>query len=482
MKVLTTVLKVKPITTAEAVIGAVVDFVRSNDSTAGNILKEVDITHDFDCPLGKDSIRCIHIADEQVSAVRYQTHIGASVIWTIDVVYKEEADKKAIFIEIDGTAKYYVSKGAQKQRLRLLQLFAERGLLADDDLFKINGKAILADVGNLDYIAKLINGEIATELPIVYASTVSGCLGYEIGAAELARDLCGIAHVIEEKDNTIAYELKEKTNGKNPYNGYVGLFVKERASKMLRNATNNQSGFEERVFDEAQSARAQQVDGMRLSGRLDIPDFDCVAHRFEQDMAVNAEAERFAGNFDSENVRLKDENKRFQVRNNELEQENRDVKAECLQYKEAFNQNRGDKGNLIAPANASDSIAEFFVGEQSDLIITILESALRDVDKEHRDYELLTAILAKNKIKGNGLKMLDELKQVFKDGERIGEREMTQLKRLGFELVSDNTHYKMVYKGNPKYCFTLEKTPSDYRYTGNIVSDITKKLSVYKKR
>jgi hypothetical protein len=101
----------------------------------------------------------------------------------------------------------------------------------------------------------------------------------------------------------------------------------------------------------------------------------------------------------------------------------------------------------------------------------------------YRDYEILSGILQRNKVKGEGLPMLDAIGQAIKaGGDRIGRREFAVLERYGFQTVSDNKHYKLIYKDNPKYQFTIDKTASDVRTVQNTISDITKRLSVYKKR
>ena len=56
---------------------------------------------------------------------------------------------------------------------------------------------------------------------------------------------------------------------------------------------------------------------------------------------------------------------------------------------------------------------------------------------------------------------------------------IAELKKIGFEVVSESPHYKLVYK-NSKYWFTVSKTPSDKRGGKNLASDITRRLSVYK--
>ena len=130
---------------------------------------------------------------------------------------------------------------------------------------------------------------------------------------------------------------------------------------------------------------------------------------------------------------------------------------------------------------SASSIPEFFEGEQHDLVVSILQKALSNCGtKDTRQKELLTDLLAHNHIIGKGKELFEVVKSIFADGEDLSAKELAELKRVGFEITSENTHYKLVYKGS-KYWFSLAKTTSDKTRSGkNLTSDITKTLSVYK--
>ena len=139
-------------------------------------------------------------------------------------------------------------------------------------------------------------------------------------------------------------------------------------------------------------------------------------------------------------------------------------------------QRNGDGGGLL---NITDK-KEFYDYEQYDLIMTILTNALQNYTSDTRAYELLSAIIEKNPIKGYGKEIFERIKQIFAKGEGIGNKEFAELKELGFEVVSEKNHYKIVFKGDERYWFSISKTPSDARSGKNLASDIVKKLSIYK--
>ena len=63
------------------------------------------------------------------------------------------------------------------------------------------------------------------ELPVVYISSTQND-NYYIDPDELSKKLYGIAFVYKEPNSSFSKNLKNITNGKNPYNGTVGIFYK----------------------------------------------------------------------------------------------------------------------------------------------------------------------------------------------------------------------------------------------------------------
>lgn len=179
--------------------------------------------------------------------------------------------------------------------------------------------------------------------------------------------------------------------------------------------------------------------------------------------------------FFDENETLEDRLKKAKDRIAELTSENLHLKMkhENLQKKMEYN-------NALVPLLKKANISEFYEGEQHDLVVTILQKALcTSGTEETRRHELLSALLKENAIIGNGEETFEVIKKIFSDGEEMSPQNITELKRIGIEVVSEKNHYKLVYK-NSKYWFTVSKTPSDKRGGKNLASDITRRLSVYK--
>lgn len=138
---------------------------------------------------------------------------------------------------------------------------------------------------------------------------------------------------------------------------------------------------------------------------------------------------------------------------------------------------RGIEESIITKS----AVKEFFGGEQHDFLVTVLKDAAdRCGGFDTRQYELIESFLANNEYIGNGRETEEVVKRVLSSGEPISKRDIADLERVGFNLVSENPHYKFVYRGNERYWFTVSKTPSDRRSGMNNASDIIKRLTVYR--
>lgn len=129
---------------------------------------------------------------------------------------------------------------------------------------------------------------------------------------------------------------------------------------------------------------------------------------------------------------------------------------------------------------AKAPIQEFYEGEQHDLVVNVLKKSLQSYDPRGRAYELISGMLDVNKEQGNGRAIFEGIRSLLSKGQALTKRELGEFKRMGFDVTSDGKHYKLKFHGSSKYLFTLSKSPGDDRFGKNLISDISKKLSVYK--
>lgn len=82
---------------------------------------------------------------------------------------------------------------------------------------------------------------------------------------------------------------------------------------------------------------------------------------------------------------------------------------------------------------------------------------------------------------GEGKKLFDQLKIILFRNKNITDTDVSDLRELGFEVTRNtDNHYRLVFRGDSRFTFTLPSTGSDVRGLKNSFSKIVRFLSVYK--
>ena len=318
----------------------------------------------------------------------------------------------------------------------------------------------------IGWIANAYQEKYADDIPLVLATTYFNSMACEIDENTVARKLSGIAHVIV-CNNEYTRLIKDRAQCKGPFNGAVAIYCKGGKPKQFRkDSVYHGTSLETMIIQEVQKHITAKVDET-------APTYESLHTEEVKEQAKQNEA--MLNEFFDENETLEDRLKKAKDRIAELSSENLQLK---MKYENL--QKMVESNNTLIPLLKKANISEFYEGEQHDLVVTILQKALcTSGTEETRRHELLSALLKENAIIGNGEETFEVIKKIFSDGEEMSPQNITELKRIGIEVVSEKNHYKLVYK-NSKYWFTVSKTPSDKRGGKNLASDITRRLSVYK--
>jgi hypothetical protein len=94
-----------------------------------------------------------------------------------------------------------------------------------------------------------------------------------------------------------------------------------------------------------------------------------------------------------------------------------------------------------------------------------------------RQKELLELFLNSNSEIGTGREILKNIEEAIKEKSIKSRR--AKLEKCGFTII-EGSHDK-IYFHDPKYSFTLSNSPSEHRGDDNMLSDIKKKIDIYRK-
>ncbi|MDE6397930.1 MAG: hypothetical protein K2L51_01265 [Clostridiales bacterium] len=465
MKILSTKLPLKDDVTKEQIYQTIIRWLKDN--------KQCKVAAEkFEQAENKDAVRIVegYVTLETLTGKRNEiqylavrlTHIYKEQTWETELLYGESVTEKSVTIHIHCLGDATLFKKPPIVRTEIIRAFIADGLAKNGKL-PIQATPIYADYDTLDYLATVMTTRYDQPIPMVYVSKIFDSSGYNSDIDKLSRNLAGIAHIVVEQNGDFAYNLKERTNGNNPFNGHIAIYYPNGKIDRLRQSDIAVYGAaDSRILADVIAAVTAQVD-------KDAPTWQQLyTDKIAADTVL---LEDYMSGYDS----LEDKLKAAKEKITALTEENTVLRNKNDSLQAALSVS-GIEENIISKS----PVEEFYEGEQHDLLVTVLrEAATRCGGFEMRQYELINSLLENNDYIGNGRETLEVVKKVLSSGEAIGKREIAELERVGFKLVAEQNHYKIVYRGNERYWFTISKTPSDRRSGQNNASDIIKRLTVY---
>lgn len=115
---------------------------------------------------------------------------------------------------------------------------------------------------------------------------------------------------------------------------------------------------------------------------------------------------------------------------------------------------------------------DLYPQEKMGILIDILKDSQKNTHENSRRQHILDDIISNNESTIHREEIKNEIHSLFKDYKSLSSKMRQTLERMGFEMVSENNHYKIVFCRDPRYTFSFAKTPSDWRSGRNIARDI----------
>ena len=92
---------------------------------------------------------------------------------------------------------------------------------------------------------------------------------------------------------------------------------------------------------------------------------------------------------------------------------------------------------------------------------------------------MIKSLLDQNPKDGTTDEKLGRIRDLLANNDRLTSTMRSELKDLGFTITENGKHIKLVFH-DPKYTFSMARTPSDHRAAQNMASDVLKVVD-YKK-
>jgi len=391
-------------------------------------------------------------------------HVFYEQTWKTEIILKIENEKKEVYFHIDCSRDITRFDDVPEIRTDVIRAFVN-SVYVKQPRVAITSEPIDVTEELEDWLVAIVKGEYDCEIPLVLATPYFDCMGCAIDEFEIAKKLTGVAYVVV-CDNESMMRIKAKSQTKAPFNGSVAIYCAKGKPKVYR----QEDAFHGVSLDNLILTEVQKIMMAKLDA--EAPTWD--QRQGEIIQAETREKSLLLNEAFDENGDLKEQLQRAREKIESLMEENRTLKSKNESLELAI---KKDRGNGII---MKGDVEEFYVGEQYDLVVTVLNKALCNYSQDSRAYELIEQLLTVNKELGNGREIFNVVKSVLSEGQAPRANDLSKLAAIGFEIVSEANHYKLRFMSSDKYTFTLYKTPSDGRSGKNSVSDITKRLTVYK--
>ncbi|MEE9913849.1 MAG: hypothetical protein K4571_19235 [Deltaproteobacteria bacterium] len=332
-----------------------------------------------------------------------------------------------------------------------------------DGNLPITDKPKFLEEQDVDKAISMIKGETGNQLPVIYASA-NWKHAVDIDVAKLAQWTSGLAHVVVEPSRYFSFALGDHVSRTNPYGGAIGIYWPNRSARQTRFLIEN--------FDNPQELASEMADCVRRAMINMRPSADCSWGSIQEQISKN----KIQDLKDSGSIEINDYIEEFdneisakQKRLDEAEHEISRLKIELQKTAAIADAN---EGGVITIGNEKP----FYLGELRDCIIKALKAGRGQMQQGGRSRHIIDDLLVANKPSCDGESIEKEIKDIICKECDLSRTTRRSLERIGFSFEEDGKHIRMVYRNDPRYAFTVQKTGSDWRGMKNLSAEIIRKL------
>lgn len=132
------------------------------------------------------------------------------------------------------------------------------------------------------------------------------------------------------------------------------------------------------------------------------------------------------------------------------------------------------KNKIGVPIIVEGKEKDLYKGEQKDFILQLIRNAMNDKDKYTRSYEICKSLLSANNETGTRQYIKNESSKIFRNYSGFNATVISKLEDLGFRIISEKGHYKLILGNDDRHSVSISHSPSDIKSGLNIISDINK--------
>ena len=400
-------------------------------------------------------------------AIRFHQFDENNIIWNTDIVVNFNTHIFSIKIDRETTADT-IGFIPQFKTPILVNMLLDRDFIGMDNDLEISAKEIPIKKDNYKVIENIICRNTVYSMPVIYVTKSWG--RYPLRVHTLAYRLRGVAHVLIEEDADVCKFLKDSCGGMNSHHGSIGIYYPGSSAPYKIITPRRYEGQEETLIDRIvnmvcrymnQQARDKMMTWEGVQNELlKLRYVSATEKKVKAENEVSEVYENFSDELEEKERTIEELNNRVMA----LQAENQGLRAKYEQVSEI-------------PLIYYGEEDELYEGEIKDHILETLQKQMQQVKKGTRKELILQDILESNELTGALEEKRAEIKRILKGYTKVGDSLKRDLKAYGFIITKDGGHYKLTYKGDSRYLFTMASSGSDSQRGGeNLIGDIIRDM------
>lgn len=416
---------------------------------------------------GNLSLAIEEIRTYNTIAIRFHQFDENNIIWNTDIVVNFNTHIFSIKIDRETTADT-IGFIPQFKTPILVNMLLDRDFIGMDNDLEISAKEIPIKKDNYKVIENIICRNTVYSMPVIYVTKSWG--RYPLRVHTLAYRLRGVAHVLIEEDADVCKFLKDSCRGMNSHHGSIGIYYPGSSAPYKIITPRRYEGQEETLIDRIvnmvcrymnQQARDKMMTCEGVQNELlKLRYVSATEKKAKAENEVSEVYENFSDELEEKERTIEELNNRVMA----LQAENQGLRAKYEQVSEI-------------PLIYYGEEDELYEGEIKDHILETLQKQMQQVKKGTRKEIILQDILESNELTGALEEKRAEIKRILKGYTKVGDSLKRDLKAYGFIITKDGGHYKLTYKGDSRYLFTMASSGSDSQRGGeNLIGDIIRDM------
>lgn len=473
MLLFSTILSIKDSLTKDVFIRAAIDW-NQESPYEENVIPDIEWHGERNIRFGDDRrwMQIEEYRNEDIIAIRYENCADDGVVWDADFVMNYNEKKMSVrlyrsYLEDASMVNINFSTPV------FIDTLIEKGFVEDDGDLPVDLKPVYIDNKNDQIMEQLVSGEAKYQLPVVYVSKTYSNED-PVDVSEMASRLKGIAHVLVQKKSKMGDSFRNLIDKKREYNGAIGIYLPNQTVSHRKFLNHGYPGSEEKLAKKV----IEYILWYSTSQRVDsLYTWQGVTNSLLRDR-YSSKREELAIKISE----IKEHQEWQEVVEEEMESMSEQIKDLIRQNDALTSENMGLRAQMRDMGSQSPILYlggedEFFPGEIREYILLALENEKKRTKPQTRKSDVLGDLIRSNGgVQGLAKERSRKLKSILKGYKNLSAKQKRDLEDLGFTIVQESGHYKLLYYNDKRYMATLASTPSDSKAGENNAQELIRDM------